>query len=260
LNAQRLSNPGVLKPRSNRYRARWITAAAFATACFGMTRIAQADTLEITRDYSNYTAAQGGEWGIVSISGLTPPPMGSGVAPSGNVFQSFCLERNESLSPGVYNWSVSDSAHNGGVGGATNGADPISAATAYLFGIWWHGGLTDFGGSGNSYDYSFGSGRVASATQLQRAIWVLEEELASNQIDHSSLGWIWAQAALSAVGNSTDIGNVRVLTLTTSSGTASQDILVLVPIPPAAMIGLGMMSAMGVVGLIRRRKNRSNLA
>jgi len=228
-----------------------------------MTQAARADTLVVTRDFDNYTSrgtfGQGGEWGISSISGFTPTAMGSGVAASGNVFHSFCLERNETLSPGTYDWSMSTSAHNGGVGGATNNADPISAATAYLFDLWWAGNLTNFGSGGNSYDYSFGSGRVASSLELQNAIWFLEDELTSSQMDHNSVGWDWAQAALSAVGSSTSIGNVRVLTLTDSNGN-HQDVLVLVPLPPAAAIGLGLMSAMGVVGMVRRRKQRTNLA
>jgi hypothetical protein len=248
---------------TSRRRARLLAAAALVAACFGMTQAARADTLQVTRDFDNYTNhgtfGQGGEWGIVSINGLTPPAMGSGVAYSSNVFQTFCLERNETLSPGTYSWSLSSAAHNGGVGGATNNADPISAATAYLFNIWWSGQLTDFGGSGNSYDYSFGSGRVSSALQLQNALWFLEDELTSSQMDHNSVAWTWAQAALSAVGSSTDIGNVRVLTLTDSSGN-HQDVLVLVPLPSAAVIGLGLMSVMGVVGMVRRRKHRTNLA
>jgi hypothetical protein len=248
-----------------RVRARLVAAAALAVACFGFARIAQADTLQVATDFNNYTNhgqfGQGGEWGIVSISGLTPPAMGSGVAASGNVFQTFCLERNEQLSPGTYDWTLSNAAHNGGVGGATNGADPISAATAYLFDLWWSGNLTDLGGSGNSYDYSFGSGRVNSAVEMQNAVWYLENELTDGQIDHSSLGYAWAQAALSAVGSSTSIGNVRVLTLTDqTTGAARQDVLVLVPLPPAAMIGLGLMSALGLVGFLRRRRNGTELA
>lgn len=275
MNARRLFHDGVPeggppggRPPSGtaaRFRTKFITAAALAAACFGLTQVARAETLDVSRDFDNYTShgqfGQGGEWGISNISsGLTPPSMGSGVAFSGNVFQTFCLERNETLSPGTYNWTMSNAAHNGGVGGATNGADPISAATAYLFGLWWNGQLTNFGGSGNSYDYSFGSGRISSALQMQNAIWLLEDELTDSQMDHSSVGYAWAQAALSAVGSSTDIGNVRVLTLTDSSNGRHQDVLVLVPLPPAAMIGFGLMSAMGVVGLIRRRKNRTNLA
>jgi len=268
---ERLSDvPGIEPARSlglSRFRTRLVAATVFAAACFGLSGIARADTLVITRDFNNYTSTgqfgQGGEWGISSINGLTPPATASGVTYSGNVFQSFCLERNETLSPGTYTWELSNAAHNGGVGGATNGSDPISAATAYLFGLWWNGQLTDLGGTGNSYNYSFGSGRISSALELQNAIWYLEGELTSSQMNQNSLGWAWAQAAISAAGTSESIsaiGNVRVLTLTDSNGGRHQDILVLVPLPPAAAIGLGLMSAMGVVGLIRRRKQRTNLA
>jgi hypothetical protein len=225
---------------------------------------ANADTIDVARDYSNYTMGTsssghsgGGEWGVLNITGsLSVPPMGSGVAISGNTFQSFCLERNETLVPGTYNYSLSNAAHNGGVGGATNGADPISAATAWLYDLWWKGGLTNV--NGFSYNYTAGSGRVSSAGELQDAIWLLENELTNSQISTTSAGYAWAQAALSAVGNSTSIGNVRVLTLTDSTGN-HQDILVMVPLPSAALLGIGLMSAVGAFGIIRRRKNQSSV-
>jgi len=240
--------------------------SAFAVA-IATTQAAHADTLVVARDYNNYSMGTsssghtgGGEWGINSISstsGFAPPSAASGVTYSGNTFQTFCLERNETLSPGTYNWTLSSAAHNGGVGGATNNTDPICAATAYLYGLFYSGQLTNFGGF--SYNYNFGSNRTASAGELQDALWLLEDELTSSQINHSTAGWAWAQAALSAVGSSTDIGNVRVLTLTDSTGN-HQDVLVMVPLPSAALLGFGLMSAVGVVGILRRRKSHSVLA
>jgi len=256
---------GVGARRSRRgVRTLVLTVAALAVS-FVMSRAAQADTLDIARDYNNYSMTTsssghsgGGEWGVLNITGsLSVPAMGSGVAISGNTFQSFCLERNETLGPGTYNWSLSDSAHNGGVGGAVNGSDPISAATAWLFDVYWRGALTNV--NGFSYNYTAGSNRVASAGELQDAIWLLENELTSSQINQSGAGYAWAQAALSAVGNSTSIGNVRVLTLTDSSGGNHQDILVMVPLPSAAMLGLGLLAAVGAVGIARRRRNQSSV-
>jgi len=243
---------------------RGFVAAGTIAACLGLAQAAHADTLTIARDYTNYTMGTsvsghtgGGEWGVSSINGLTPPSMGSGVGISGNVFQSFCLERNETLSPGTYNWSLDTGARNGGVGGATSNFDPIGAATAILFTKFWNGTLTNYGGTGNSYNYTAGSGRVSTAGELQDAIWYLEGELTSSQVDHTSLAWAWAQQALTDAGSSTDIGNVRVLVLTDSGGGNHQDILVLIPLPPAAMLGLGLLSAIGVAGLIRRRKTQA---
>ena len=238
-----------------------IVAAALAT-CFGLAQSAWADTLTVARDYNNYTMGfsesghtGGGEFGVTSINGLTALSMGSGAGISGDVFQTFCLERNEVLSPGTYNWSLGTAAHNGGVGGATNNSDPISAATALLFTKFWNGTLTNY--AGHSYNYTAGSGRVASAAELQDAIWFLEDELTSSQMDHNSTAWAWAQQALSDAGTSTSIGNVRVLTLTDSSGGNHQDVLVLIPLPPAAMLGLGLLSAIGIAGVIRRRRTQA---
>jgi len=249
---------------ARRRRVKALAGVSAFVVALAAAQAAQADTLVVARDYNNYSMGTsssghtgGGEWGIVSINGFTPPSAASGVTYSGNTFQTFCLERNETLSPGTYTWTMSDSAHNGGVGGATNNADPICAATAYLYGLFYSGQLTNFGGY--SYNYTFGSNRTASAGELQDAIWLLEDELTSTQINHSTAGWAWAQAAISAVGSSTSIGNVRVLTLTDSNGN-HQDVLVMVPLPSAALLGFGLMSAVGAVGILRRRKNHSVLA
>ena len=238
-----------------------IVAAALAT-CFGLAQSAWADTLTVARDYDNYTMgfsesghSGGGEFGVTQINGLTALSMSSTAGISGNVFQTFCLERNEVLSPGTYNWSLGSAAHNGGVGGATNNSDPISAATALLFSKFWSGTLVNY--AGHSYNYTAGSGRVASAAELQDAIWFLEDELTSSQMDHNSTAWAWAQQALSDAGTSTSIGNVRVLTLTDTDGGRHQDVLVLIPLPPAAMLGLGLLCAIGVAGVIRRRRTQA---
>jgi hypothetical protein len=247
---------------SLRRRTRIVATAGALALGLGLAQAAQADTLTVARDYDNYTMGfsesghtGGGEFAVTQINGLTALSMASGAGISGSVFQTFCLERNEVLSPGTYNWSLGTAAHAGGVGGATNGSDPISAATAVLFTRFWNGTLTNY--AGHSYNYTAGSGRVASAAELQDAIWYLEGELTDSQIDHNSTAWAWAQQALTDAGNSTSIGNVRVLTLTDSSGGNHQDVLVLIPLPPAAMLGLGLLSAIGVAGVIRRRRTQA---
>jgi hypothetical protein len=248
--------------RAGGSRRRALRGAVFglvaAAGVFGAAASARAETVVITTNTSNYTMGTsasghsgGGEWGVSSISNFTVQAMGGGGAFSGNVFQSFCLERNESLSPGTYNYTVSTGASSGGVGGATAGVDPISAATAWLFATWYAGNLS-------GYNYSYGAGRVASAGELQDAFWLLENELSTSHVATTTQAWTWYQAALNA--GATGIGNVRVLTLTDSNGGNHQDILVMVPLPSAALLGLGLMSAVGAVGLIRRRKNHTVLA
>jgi hypothetical protein len=170
------------------------------------------------------------------------------------VFQTFTLERNEELSPGTYNWTLSHYAHAGGSGGATDGADPLSNATAGLFLLFNRGLLTNY--AGHSYDYTSGSGRVASAGELQDAIWYLEGELSDSEIDHDSVAWAWAQQALSdnPDGRFPSTGNVRVLTLTDAQGGAHADILVLMPLPPAVLPALVLLAAVAVAGVIRRHR------
>jgi hypothetical protein len=52
------------------------------------------------------------------------------------------------------------------------------------------------------------------------------------------------------------IDNVRVVNLTDSQGNDVQSLLVLVPVPPALLSGLGLLAGLGGVGLLRRRNRR----
>ncbi len=245
-------------------------AGALVSGVLGFTGVAEAGTITLHRDTgsSGYTGSNGGgEFGVTQFDG-TIAPISSPVKVGTNVFQTFCIEGNEEvpLDTQVL-WSEGDSAHAGGNGGATNGADPLSAQSAYLFSQFWHGTLT-------SYNYTLGSGRESSATDLQNALWYLEDELLGsstsgpgghlgwNYLSSTAQGWVNDAFTQTASGGSwynawgNTIGNVRVLTLTTVNGGALQDVLVLIPVPlpPAALLGLGLASMIGLGAYVRRSR------
>jgi hypothetical protein len=240
-------------------RSAFLGLAIAAASVLGTTAVAEAGTVTITTNSSQYSSSGAGEWGVTAITGLGVVSMGSPGAFSGNLFQTFCLERNESLSSGTFNYSLDTGARAGGVGGATGGFDALSSQSAWLFTTWYNGNLTN--ANGFSYNYNYGSGRVASAGQLQTALWLLEGELTESQVDHSTAGYAWYLLAnSSSEAANFGLGNVRVLVLTdTTTGANRQDVLVMVPLPSAALLGLGLMTAVGAFGLIRRRRNHSVL-
>ncbi|MEN6373170.1 MAG: VPLPA-CTERM sorting domain-containing protein [Smithella sp.] len=164
-----------------------------------------------------------------------------------DTFQSFCLEENEFIYPNTtFNVEISNAAKAGGVGGATNGADPISMGTAWLYSQFAKGTLVGYDFAGTEPN------REASASILQYAIWWLEDEKAYDA------GNIFIQAAIAMFGDaatakadSNGAFNVRVLNLTDiTNGALRQDQLVVVPIPAAVwLFGTGLI---GLVGVRRR--------
>jgi hypothetical protein len=183
-------------------------------------------TIRIAADANYGGIDDGGEFNVTLFTGMTLPACP--VAPSGSLFQTFCLEVNEDITPGeTYDWTVSDSAHGGGVGGAVGGADPICSQTAYLYSHFWNGDLAN-------YDYTPGPlTRAVSANQLQRAIWFLENEITSLDaiVDAQALAFIAQANSAIAAGQWSGIGNARVLTITDSVTGPRQDVLVLISSP-----------------------------
>jgi len=238
-------------------------AVGVLTLCLGLVAAAQADTITLARDGTKYSGGNGGgEFAATSFSGATLTSLGSGVAVSGSSFQTFCLEANESLSLGTsYNWTLSTGAVAGGYSGGN--PDAISSETAYLFHQFWKGTLS-------GYTYTQGSGRVSSATSLQLAIWKLEGELGTSALTNAynsnlqAQSWVTAAQLAVSSGTWSGIGDVRVLNLTTSSGANAQSMLVevtqqvsAVPLPPSALLGLGLMAALSGVGVMRQRSRKA---
>ena len=240
-----------------------LAGAAFSSA-------AEAGTITLAYSPGQYSSSGGGEFKVTQFSGAVVPPVGAHVNDPGGIFETFCLEHGEVFSPGTqYNWTMSTAAHAGG-GDAAHGAqqdgsgnwfDPIDSRTAYLYTQFWNGTLqwTDSANVLKSYDYvGIGAGRPVSADALQKAIWYLENELSLTDIGGTSSDayrlTLAAQHAID-IGQWSGIGNVRVLTLTDNAGNFRQDQLFVtsVPLPPAAVMGLGLMAAMAALGARRRR-------
>jgi len=229
-----------------------------------MGQVAEAGTLTVQRNSAYQGANGGGEFKVATFKDnggfdVSVPAQGPGVNIFGGVFQTFCLERNEHLDfqGQDINWEYNTAAINGGVGGGN--PDPLDSRTAYLYDLFWHGTL-------GGYDYTPGAPRRSSATSLQLAIWYLEDELgadaANGVVDiHAAYNSNAQAQAWVAQANANDpgtIGNVRVLNLTRDDqhGLLHQDVLVLtgVPLPSAALLGLGLMSGVGAFEFIRRRR------
>ena len=243
-----------LRLSGTRRAAPWMATVV----ALGLASVAQADTITLVRDKgaNGYSGDNGGgEMGVSVFTGAPVVAMGAAAQVSGSYFQTFCLEKNSFFTPGEnYQWTLSGAAQNGGVGGQTSpGSDPISSATAWIYTQFYFAHL-------NGYDYTLGSGRKASATELQLAIWYLENEISTLVSGSQSAAWV-SQAIEATDGDgylddwAGGMGGVRVLTITDASGTDKQDQLFMVPLPPAAFMGFGGLAGLGLVGYLRRRRN-----
>lgn len=208
----------------------WLWLAGWASA---------APTVTVTQ-VSGYYYGSGGEFTLTpnadfqALTGLAGP------------FESFSLERTESVTPGTtYEVQLNTEALLGGRNDGTpgpGGGDPLDVRTAYLYSQFLAGTL-------GGYDYTPGAGRIASARALQDVIWYLENESAGTWSD-GSLQDTFYTAAQDAVtsGRWTDLGTVRALNLYAAGHAGdlqyrAQDMLGAVAAIPApgtlALVGLG---------------------
>ena len=196
------------------------------------------------------TNGSGGAFQAQWLSGYNG--IGGGNGQTGSNFLTFCIEENEFLGfGGQYYTQIATTAMNGGVSGGGPGGDPLDAATAKIYREFRAGG--NFGGVGT---FSDGYNTSDETSAIQYAIWSIEGEMT---LGNDSISLLAADLVTWASNNNGSIGNVRVMRLwdTYQNGVYSgnhQDLLTLVPLPPAAWAGLGTLTGVAGLGFLRRRK------
>ncbi len=221
-------------------------AALAAVAAVALTAApASADIIGATGTFTyarhtGYYAGTGGEFTITVTSG--PISNASYDAAAKNVggdgtFQTFCLEVGENAaSPSNY---VVASA-------TTQGADPVSMGTAWLYSQFATGAL------GNSYY----ANRAAHVALLQEAIWALEHEAGHPA---PTGNWYYDQALLNGGTADATVGylGVYVLNNTNANGGVAQDFLYYQAPPVTTPDGGATLALLGgalmALGAARRR-------
>jgi hypothetical protein len=215
--------------------------------------VAHADTVTLN-DY-----ASSGRFGDNAAGGGGPFLATTHGSLLGNIsFLTFCIEYNEHFSyGGTYNFTLSDAATNGGVGGPH--PDPVSDATKWLYYEALFGGYTGWYTAVTGT--ALGSGTPTNVgANIQEAIWWLEEERTAAEIGGTgSASYKIAQYALAnnmwsslyAQGN-----RVFAMNLTTLAGGNAQDQLAYELVPEPGTILLLGSGVMGLVGAMRRRQRR----
>jgi hypothetical protein len=240
-----------------------------AAACSLAASDASAGTVRIYNPGTDYRQATsvGGEFRVDPQAGYSGEEdgLGIGVPVFGTIFgfESFCLERQETFFPGsLYESVVSDRAILGGNGGPF---DLLDGRSAWLYEQFRAGTLP-------GYDFTPGPGRAASSADLQMAFWFIEQELGATSNAFVTLANTQAVLAGYVTANpdgsftTLSIGNVRVLQIWDVGfvgdpiGHVHQDMLTLIPLPPAAWAGLASLGGVMILGYVRRRKNLREIA
>ncbi len=160
-------------------------------------------------------------------------------------FETFCIELSEFFAPG-YTYYV-DFSRFAEVGGGGGPHDPLDYLTDWLYSTWVQGNLA-------GYDYDNNDvGRAFSAGELQHVLWYIEQEEAKTWVDgDNSLRDQFYQAALAA--NPQQYGFTYVMNLFYLDGNGvrheAQSMLVTIPVPGAALLGV---IGLSLVGWVKRR-------
>jgi len=169
-----------------------------------------------------------------------------GGAGQGESFQSFCLEKTESL-------NFTSTFYVKSLTGATTTAgtpDPLGNEAAWLF--------TQFKTNANSF-FGVNLGAVGN-TALQQAIWTLEGEQASTSNALANTYINWANTATAGVNGWKNNGSVQVMNLFSDAKYSqhAQDQIYMVSSVPEPETYAMMLAGLGLMGTIaRRRKNKT---
>lgn len=195
-----------------------------------------ADTIQVTQNAYSY--GSGGEFTVTTLTGYAgetglPADLGDGT------FETFCMELNETFTPG----SVMSFVINTGSLG-NGGFVPLTEQVAFLYTEFRYGTLDGF-------DFA-PAGRQASAGALQDAIWYFQGQAGAPSGGSAADDFVQLANTAVAFGGSwygMGIGDVRVLNNFNSDGAHQQDMLTLIPAP-------GVLALLGVSALVGRPRRR----
>lgn len=216
-----------------------ITIAALAISASSALALQVGDSATIAFKKSPYQSGNGGEfWARTTPVQVAGYSLANQTRTADGYFATFCLERTEKLSFGSgQNATIAFGADLGGVAGGT--PDPVSIGTAYLYCLFATGEL-------DGYDYTgTTASRQISASLLQTAIWVLEEELDPVNAAGNAFYELVAGLFTDPMADANGEYNVYAINVT-RNGVNRQDVLVYIPpsVPDGgmtlALLGLGL--------------------